>query len=156
MDNRGQEDEETPALEWSNSVNATCNRLNTQYLNLMKAASSVVALSANENRQHDPRSGGGHMQSAQDPPPPPLAADVALSSIQCQLATENICVAASHLLSLIRTLRLSLLLMDDDTIEAEEELQVQNAEKMTNDALKAAVDIEEQLLKARVDRINQL
>ena len=60
--------------------------------------------------------------TAQDPPPPPLAADVALSTLQCQLAAENICVASSHILSLIRTLKLSLLLMDEDCIEAEEDL----------------------------------
>jgi hypothetical protein len=118
----------TPAEEWSQSLNATCNRLSTQYSNLLKSASSVTALA--EENKHDPRAGGGHMISAQDPPPPPLAADVALASLQCQLASENICVATSHLLTLIRTLRLSLLLMDEDTIDAE---KLAGARNKTND-----------------------
>lgn len=87
---------------------------------------------------------------AQDPPPPPLAADVALSTLQCQLAAENICVASSNILSLIRTLRLSLLLMDEDTMDAEEQVEVERTQQLTQEALKAAVDVEEkymQLLK---------
>lgn len=42
----------TPAKEWSQSLNATCNRLSTQYLNLLRAASSVSML---EDGRHDPR-----------------------------------------------------------------------------------------------------
>ena len=42
----------TPAEEWQQSLNATCNRLSTQYLNLLRAASSVSALG--KGRQ-DPR-----------------------------------------------------------------------------------------------------
>jgi hypothetical protein len=42
----------TPAEEWSQSLNATCNRLSTQYLNLLRAASSVSLL---EEGRHDPR-----------------------------------------------------------------------------------------------------
>jgi hypothetical protein len=34
-----------PSDEWTLSLNATCNRLSTQYLNLLKSASSVSALS---------------------------------------------------------------------------------------------------------------
>jgi hypothetical protein len=34
----------TPSEEWLQSLNATCNRLSTQYLNLLKSASSVAAL----------------------------------------------------------------------------------------------------------------
>jgi hypothetical protein len=34
----------TPADEWLLSLNATCNRLSNQYLNLLKSASSIVAL----------------------------------------------------------------------------------------------------------------
>jgi hypothetical protein len=84
---------------------------------------------------------GGNM-TAQDPPPPPLAADVALSTLQCQLGcAENICVASSHILSLIRTLKLSLLLMDEDTIKAEEEIEVQQTEQSTQDALKEAMQL---------------
>jgi len=87
------------------------------------------------------------MTSAQDPPPPPLAADVALSSLQCQLAAENICAATSSLLTLIRTLRLSLLLMDEDTIEAEENLEVQQAQGFTKEALTEAVKLEQELME---------
>ena len=46
----------TPAEEWSQSLNATCNRLSNQYLNLLRSASSIVALEEHNNRQHDPRS----------------------------------------------------------------------------------------------------
>jgi hypothetical protein len=42
----------TPAEEWLQSLNATCNRLSTQYLNLLRAASSVSVL---EEGRHDPR-----------------------------------------------------------------------------------------------------
>jgi hypothetical protein len=122
----------SPSVEWRESLNATCNRLSTQYLNLIKAASSVMALQQQQlqsgntsSSKMNPRSGGhSRMQGLQDPPPPPLAADIASSSLQCQLAVENIAVAASQLLSLIRTLRLSVLLMDETTIQAEEEWQV--------------------------------
>jgi hypothetical protein len=143
----------TPAEEWSQSLNATCNRLSTQYSNLLKSASSVTALA--EENKHDPRAGGGHMISAQDPPPPPLAADVALASLQCQLASENICVATSHLLSLIRTLRLSLLLMDEDTIDAEESLQVQETKRMTEQAMTKAIQLEQQLMIQRQESLNR-
>lgn len=143
----------TPAEEWSQSLNATCNRLSTQYSNLLKSASSVTALA--EENKHDPRAGGGHMISAQDPPPPPLAADVALASLQCQLASENICVATSHLLSLIRTLRLSLLLMDEDTIDAEESLQAQETKRMTEQAMTKAIQLEQQLMIQRQESLNR-
>ena len=42
----------TPGQEWQQSLNATCNRLSTQYLNLLRAASSVSAL---EKGGRDPR-----------------------------------------------------------------------------------------------------
>jgi hypothetical protein len=42
----------TPAQEWQQSLNATCNRLSTQYLNLLRVASSVSAL---EKGRPDPR-----------------------------------------------------------------------------------------------------
>jgi hypothetical protein len=44
----------TPGEEWQQSLNATCNRLSTQYLNLLRAASSVSAL---EMGRQDPRGG---------------------------------------------------------------------------------------------------
>lgn len=93
------------------------------------------------------------MPTAQDPPPPALAADVAMSSIQCQLAADNICVASSQLLSLIRTLRLSLLMMDQDMITAEEEWQVQEANALTEEAQREAVRLEQELMELRNERL---
>jgi hypothetical protein len=78
------------------------------------------------------------MKRLHDPPPPPLAANVALSSLQCQLAAENLCVAASHLLSLIRVLRLSLLIMDEESISTEEEYQSWQANQITERAMALA------------------
>ena len=46
------EEDLTPAEEWQQSLNATCNRLSTQYVNLLKAASSVAEL---EKGRPDPR-----------------------------------------------------------------------------------------------------
>lgn len=89
------------------------------------------------------------MKTAQDPPPPALASDVAMSSVQCQLAAENICVASSHLLSLIRTLRLSILLMDEEMIAAEEEWQVAEAQAITQEAQREAVRLEQELMEFR-------
>ena len=60
------------------------------------------------------------MRNADDPPPP-LAADVLLGAVQAKLAAENMCVASSNVLDLIRTLRMSLLLLDEELIRAEEE-----------------------------------
>ena len=65
--------------------------------------------------------GGGRMREEKDPPPPPLAADAIQSSLQANLATQNICVATSHLLECIRTLRYSALVMDIPTIQQEEQ-----------------------------------
>jgi len=47
----------TPAEDWLQSLNATCNRLSTQYLNLLRAASSASALEeqGGQHRHHDPR-----------------------------------------------------------------------------------------------------
>lgn len=84
-----------------------------------------------------------------DPPPPPLAADVRLSSLQCRTAAENLCAAASQLLSLIRTLRLSLLLMDQDTLRAEEEIQIYQSKRRTRAALVKALQLEQELIKLR-------
>ena len=94
------------------------------------------------------------MKSLSDPPPPPLAADVALSSVQCRAASENICVACSQLLSLIRTLRLSLLLMDGDTMEAEEHLQVEYAQQRVEEIMGRIAGLEEELAELRSDKSN--
>ena len=45
--------ENTPSEDWLQSLNATCNRLSTQYLSLLKAASSVSAME--QGRPQDPR-----------------------------------------------------------------------------------------------------
>lgn len=42
----------TPSQEWQQSLNATINRLSTQYINLIRTASSASAL---EKGQQDPR-----------------------------------------------------------------------------------------------------
>jgi hypothetical protein len=92
--------------------------------------------------------GGGHMLTSDSAPPPPLAADFALhSTLQCQLSIENLCVATSQILNLIRTLRLSLLLMDDETISAEEYLQVTQTQLLTHDAIKASLELEHQYME---------
>jgi hypothetical protein len=142
----------TPGQDWRESLNATCNRLSTQYMNLLRAASSVSALekgNSSSSNVVDPRTGGGKMMSLQDPPPPPLATDVASSSLQCQLAVENICVASSQLLSLIRTLRISILMMDEEAIAAEEELQVLEVEKITIEAQNQANQLEKEWMELR-------
>lgn len=147
----------TPGQDWRESLNATCNRLSTQYMNLLRAASSISALEQGNSSSNvvDPRSGGGKMMSLQDPPPPPLAADVASSSLQCQLAVENICVASSQLLSLIRTLRLSILMMDEEAIAAEEELQVLEVEKITMEAQNQANQLEKEWMELRNSQFGQ-
>jgi Surfeit locus protein 5 subunit 22 of Mediator complex len=89
------------------------------------------------------------MSSVQDPPPPPLAADAALSAMQCQLASENLGVTASHMLSLIRTLRLSLLIMDQDTLEAEEEWQVMQSDQERQKAQLDIVKLEQAIVQLR-------
>jgi hypothetical protein len=90
--------------------------------------------------------GGGIMQSIQEPPPP-LAADASLSALQAQMAVENLSVASSNLLEHIRTLRLSILLMDEDTIAAEEEWQVRESFRVTKEASLEAAKLEVELWK---------
>ena len=58
--------EDTPADLWKAQLNATCNRLSTQYLSLLRSASSAAALQEHGATggdlsaiSHDPRSGGG-------------------------------------------------------------------------------------------------
>jgi len=124
------EADETPAEAWKASLNATCNRLMTHYAALLRASSSdqdassaagAGAAAANDGRVGtDPRAGGGCMVDANDPPTP-LAAHVRLSAVQAKIASENLCVAASNALDLISTLRLSVLLMDEELVRAEEE-----------------------------------
>lgn len=87
------------------------------------------------------------MISLSDPPPPSLAANVGLSDLTVQVSAENLCAAASQILTLTRTLRLSLLLMDTDTVEAEEQVQVEASMEKTKLALESAVALEQEYLK---------
>lgn len=88
------------------------------------------------------------MTTLQDPPPP-AAADAAWHELQTQLAVENLSVASSQLLELIRTLRLSLLLMDEETILAEEEYQVLSEQHEAQEAQQEADRLEEEWRKRR-------
>ena len=116
------EADQTPAEVWKSSLDATCNRLMTHYHNLLRAAASPSSESSTANVVgSDPRAGGAPMRDVDDPPPPPLAANVEMTALQAKLAAENLCVASSNALDLIRTLRLSILLTDDELIRAEEE-----------------------------------
>jgi hypothetical protein len=72
---------------------------------------------------------------------------VAVSTLQCQLAAENICVACSNLLSLIRTVRLSLLFMDQDTIRSEQVAEVERIRMSTLEALERAALLEQELME---------
>uniref|UniRef100_A0A7S2UFG6 Uncharacterized protein n=1 Tax=Attheya septentrionalis TaxID=420275 RepID=A0A7S2UFG6_9STRA len=141
------EKDETPAAVWQASLNATCNRLSTQYLNLLRSASSAAALDPGLGGQ-DPRAGGGAMKDVNEPPPP-LAADAAMSSLQAKLATQNLAVASAHLLDLIRTLRLSALLMEQTSIEAEQEDECQHARIQMSQAMEASDSLEAQIMALR-------
>jgi len=136
----------TPAEEWLQSLNAACNRLSTQYLSLLKAAAAAgPSTTASSSGMATATATSTGRMGPQDPPPPPLAADVAIRTLQCQLAAENICVAASNILSLIRTVRLSLLLMDQETVSAEESAQVERTRQLTAEALQEAARLEQEL-----------
>mmetsp|Transcript_17293 Transcript_17293/g.24426 ORF Transcript_17293/g.24426 Transcript_17293/m.24426 type:complete len:200 (+) Transcript_17293:26-625(+) len=142
-----QEDSQSSSLQFSRSLNATCNRLSKEYLNLLRAASSSSALDTNPGGT-DPRAGGGSMK---DPnvPPAPLAADAALTSLQAKLAAQNLCVASSDLLDLIRTLRLSALLMERSSIALEEEKDCKKSRQAAEMAMKKSKELEWKLLQLR-------
>lgn len=149
------------SLAWISSLNATCNRLTNQYLSILRAASAMNANNANNTT--DGHRAGGTMLDPSDPPPS-LTANAALSSLQAQLAAQNICVASSQLLDLIRTLRLSLLLMDGidcydsnngnidnnsnnihGAIDEEEVMEVDQAREVMEEALREASELEVRL-----------
>ncbi|KAL3779143.1 hypothetical protein ACHAW5_006943 [Stephanodiscus triporus] len=129
------EPDQTPAEAWKSSLDATCNRLMSHYHGLLRAAAAPPSAPDQDGaggggsaHRHgvgqvgsDPRAGGGCMRDADDPPPPPLAANVEMTALQAKLAAENLCVASSNALDLIRTLRLSVLLADEELMRAEEE-----------------------------------
>eukprot|EP00970_Alexandrium_tamarense_P003326 scaffold529_cov196-Alexandrium_tamarense.AAC.22 len=92
--------------------------------------------------------GGGLMQTLDDPPPP-LAADVAINIMQAKLAAENLCVASSNILDLIRTLRLSALLMDEEAIRAEEKEEALKVCEMGLQAEEECAALEAKLIELR-------
>lgn len=165
MDRR--EPDKSPADEWSASVDATCNRLMSNYLSLLRASASSSDANNNNNNHHhhessstagevgsDPRAGGGLMRDADDPPPP-LAANVQMSAVQAKLAVENLCVASSNALDLIRTLRLSALLMDEEAIRAEEEEEALDVYEQKLEAEEECILLEQKLLDMRNKRLNR-
>ena len=84
-----------------------------------------------------------------DDPPPPLAANIQMSAVQAKLAVENLCVASSHALDLIRTLRLSALLMDEEAIRAEEEEEALDVYEKKLEAEEECILLEQKLLDLR-------
>lgn len=146
---RTETDAPTTSEVWRSSLNATCNRLSTQYLNLLKSASGNDA-SRNEGRgiQNDPRSGGGIMRDPNEPPAP-LAADTALASLQTELSAQNLCVASAHLLDLIRTLRLSALLMEENSILEEEAEEYENERELSRIASVQSATLEAEYVSVR-------
>merc|ERR1740139_1355625 len=95
------------------------------------------------------KAGGGNMNDPHEPPPP-LAAHSARSSIQTKLSAQNICAASSQILDLIRTLRLSALLMEGDSIGMEEEVECLESESVIWDIALAEVSgLEEELRELR-------
>ena len=152
------EPDKSPADDWKASVDATCNRLANNYLSLMRAAAPT---SDNVNNNHesaevgsDARAGGGLMRDIDDPPPP-LAANVQMSVVQAKLASENLCVASSNALDLIRTLRLSALLMDEEAIRAEEEEEALDVYEKKLEAEEECIELERKLLEMRNNELNR-
>lgn len=169
--------EATPAEKWQASLNATCNRLLTQYVTLVKSAAGISTVSAKQPgntsatvtksttsasstttasaaatgtsscSKIDGRRGGGGMflDAKQDPPPPALAADAALVSLQAKLASQNLAIATSNLLDLIRTLRMSALLMDEDVIHEEEEAEYDICIEEARTVAKETANLEKEL-----------
>lgn len=138
----GQMEENNPSIEYKNLLNSTLNRLTNQYLCLLRAASSEMALS---DLQVDPRA-GGEMTTANEPPAP-LASSTSLSTLSTAVATQNICASVNQLLDLIRTLRLSIIIMGEDRFE-EEELECLENRVAMEDIMKASSRIENELLES--------
>lgn len=82
-------------------------------------------------------------------PSPALAANAALSALQTKLAAQNLEVASSHLLDLIRTLRLSALLMDEAVIAEEEREEYNIAIESAETAAEESAILEAEILKLR-------
>ena len=88
------------------------------------------------------------MQSLDDPPPP-LAASTSLNTLQAKLAAENLNVAASNAFDLIRTLRLCVLLLDEEAIRAEEECEALDVMEARLEAEEECVELESRLVEMR-------
>lgn len=150
-------------MEFKNLLKSTLNRLTNQYLCLLKAASSEMALS---DLQVDPRgeililcklhvfmmmhlklgifTAGGKMTTDNEPPAP-LASSTSLSTLSTAVATQNLCASVNQLLDLIRTLRLSITIMGEDRVE-EEELECFENSVAMEDIMKESSRIESELL----------
>lgn len=152
-----EEVEAKPAEKWLSSLNAVCNRLTTQYLTLLKSAAGMSTV-AKRNATPDAISlteghrGGGVMLDPNEPPPA-LAADSALISLQTKLAAQNIAVASSNLLDLIRTLRLSALLMEEQVIDEEEEIECEICMEETQAVARESAILEGELFNLWRDEL---
>lgn len=89
---------------------------------------------------------GGEMTTANEPPAP-LASSTSLSTLSTAVATQNICASVNQLLDLIRTLRLSIIIMGEDRFE-EEELECLENRVAMEDIMKASARIENELLES--------
>lgn len=128
-----------PSQEWKKTLNSTLNRLSNQYLTLLRAASSEMAL---EDAQIDQRA-GGHMTSVNEPPPP-LASSTSLSALTASVATENICTSVNTLLDLIRILRLSVTVMGEERFK-EEQLECWEDGVVMDEILEESKELEAEL-----------
>lgn len=89
-----------------------------------------------------------------DDPPPPLASNVQMSAVQASLAAENLCVASSNALDLVRTLRLSVLLMDEELIQADEEEEALELCELGLEAEDECALLEARLTELRNDELS--
>jgi len=91
-------------------------------------------------------SGGGIMIDSKEPPPA-LAANASISALQVKLASQNLAVAASNMLGLIRCLRLSAMLMDETVIAAEEQEEYEACMEEAQVAAEESAELEGELIR---------
>jgi len=173
MNNADMSSSAETSAKWKSSVKSSLNRLSNQYLTLLRAASSEVALTAVEEEEEanqfeqsasatsssanihgsnnlniiDPRIGGGRMIHPNEPPPP-LASSTSLSELTTLVASENICTTVNELLDLIRIARLSVLVMGEDRAE-EEAAECWEDSVVMEEVLAETQKMEQKLLKLR-------
>ena len=83
-------------------------------------------------------------------PPPPLASSTHLSALNVTLASQNICMASTELLDLIRTLRMSALLMEEESIRKEEDVECwEDSVVVANFVNKEGLELEKKILQNR-------